>query len=79
MQNIILELFLSDPDPKSGPKTMHAAVRTAACMVLGPDLGSGSLKNSSKIIFCIKIMKNPDFGVLEILFSDTRSNISRKE
>ena len=54
--NMILELFLSEPHPKSGPKTMHA------------------LQNH--IDFIIKIMKNRDFGVLEILFSGTRSNIS---
>ena len=58
------------------PKSGFFIKCTAACMVLGPDLGWGSLKNSSKIIFSIKIMKNPDYGVLEMLFSDTRSNIS---
>jgi hypothetical protein len=41
-------------------------------MVLGPDLGWGFAKNSSKIIFRVKIMKNPEFGMLRILFCDAR-------
>ena len=39
MQNIILELFLNEPHPKSGPKTMHAAV--AHCRVHGFGTGFG--------------------------------------
>ena len=53
----------------------HTTVGT----VLGRDLRWNRFKNSSKIIFWIKVMENHDFGALEMLFSCTRSNIVCRE
>ena len=45
----------------------------------GPDLRCDPLKNSSKIIFWIKVMQNHDFGALEMLLRCTRTNILWQE
>ena len=75
IQNIILEPFLSGSHLKSGPKSYQNPVLHGACMVLGPDLRRLSLKNSSEIIFWIKVIQNHDFGALEMLCSGTVSNL----
>ena len=41
MLNMILELFLSEPHPKSGPKTMHAAVAHRRVHGFGTGFGVG--------------------------------------
>ena len=71
----ILGPFSRVPHLKSGQKATQNRYRTAACMVLGPDLKWDTPKNDSKNIFRIKIMQNRDFGALEMLFSSTRTNI----
>ena len=62
MQNMIFVMILQLPPPKIGLRTVHSSVP-------GPVLGGGSCKIITKIIFCIKIIKNPDLGVLEMLFT----------
>ena len=58
-----------EPTPPQNRSQNHACggVAPAACMVLR----RGWLKIDSKIIFGVKILKNHDFGLLEILFSCT--------
>ena len=66
--SIILVMFLSTGGPKYRPKTVPIQYRHCIGTVLGTVFGTTRAQKVTKIIEIFKIMKNPDFGMLEMLF-----------
>ena len=72
---MILEPFLSGSHLKFDTKSYQNQVLHGRAHVFGPDLRCDPLKNGPKIIFGVKVMQKHDFTMLEMLFSDARTNI----
>ena len=63
-----LIVFLSEGSPEGGPESVAKTVRWGNVTVLGTDSGPPELKIITKNLVKLKIMKNLDFGLLEILY-----------
>ena len=61
---IILKMALSPTGPKC---RLQNSADTVSALLWGQHLGPVGLKTMIKMIVTLKIIKNPDFGLLELL------------